>query len=168
MACSANRRQPRRTAPHHANDRRICYNSTMPESPFDGKHTTQKPLPQCKAFLICERVGIDVASGQFNLYNIVNSLASPQFPADLRPLVAFLQLYLLMPRLQMRNDEKQENASDVPKESPKSNDESSQRNVRMITSNDVGWIGPTAFVAPITLVPIDPPRPLNRRGPQSA
>lgn len=68
----------------------------------------------------------------------------------------------------MRNDEKQENASDVPKESPQDNDGSPQRKVRMITSKDAGWISPTAFVAPITLVPIDPPRPLNRRGPQSA
>lgn len=65
----------------------------MPDSTFDGKRAPHKPLPQCKAFLICERVGIDVATGQFNLYNVVNSLASPRFPADVPPLVAFLQLY---------------------------------------------------------------------------
>ncbi|MGH7135009.1 MAG: DUF6941 family protein [Pirellulales bacterium] len=54
---------------------------------------THKPLPQCKAFLICEGVGINNSTGQFNLYNLVNSLTFVQFPAAARPLVAFLQLY---------------------------------------------------------------------------
>jgi hypothetical protein len=40
------------------------------------------------------------------------------------------------------------------------------RRGRLITAKDAGWISPTAFVAPITLVPIDPPRPLNRRRPE--
>ncbi len=37
--------------------------------------------------------------------------------------------------------------------------------VRMITAKDAGWITPTAFVAPITMVPIDPPRPLKKKSP---
>ena len=41
-----------------------------------------------------------------------------------------------------------------------------KRKTRTITAKDAGWISPTAFVAPITLVPIDPPRPLNRRRPE--
>lgn len=36
---------------------------------------------------------------------------------------------------------------------------------RVITANDVGWVSATGFVAPLTFVPIDPPRPLNRRPP---
>lgn len=35
----------------------------------------------------------------------------------------------------------------------------------LITAKDAGWITPTAFVAPITFVPIDPPRPIKRRRP---
>lgn len=38
-----------------------------------------------------------------------------------------------------------------------------RRKVRMITAKDAGWITPTAFVAPVTLVPIDPPRPIKKR-----
>lgn len=34
---------------------------------------------------------------------------------------------------------------------------------RIITAKDAGWITPTLFVAPVTLVPIDPPRPLKKR-----
>ena len=37
--------------------------------------------------------------------------------------------------------------------------------VRMISAKDAGWITPTAFVAPITMVPIDPPRPLKKKSP---
>lgn len=36
---------------------------------------------------------------------------------------------------------------------------------RVITANDAGWVSATGFVAPLTFVPIDPPRPLNRRRP---
>ena len=40
--------------------------------------------------------------------------------------------------------------------------------VRMITAKDAGWITPTAFVAPVTMVPIDPPRPLKKKSPPTA
>lgn len=33
----------------------------------------------------------------------------------------------------------------------------------IITAKDAGWITPTAFVLPVKLVPIDPPRPLKKR-----
>lgn len=65
----------------------------MPDSPFDGKRATHKPLPQCKAFLICERVGVDKITRQFNLHRIVNSLSFPKFPAESLPLAAYVQLY---------------------------------------------------------------------------
>lgn len=38
-----------------------------------------------------------------------------------------------------------------------------RRKVRMITAKDAGWITPTAFVLPLKLVPVDPPRPIKRR-----
>jgi hypothetical protein len=34
---------------------------------------------------------------------------------------------------------------------------------RRITATDAGWITPTAFVAPLTFVPVDPPRPIKKR-----
>lgn len=40
------------------------------------------------------------------------------------------------------------------------------RKVRMITAKDAGWITPTAFVLPLKLLPVDPPRPIKRRRPQ--
>ena len=40
--------------------------------------------------------------------------------------------------------------------------------VRMITANDRGWITPTAFVAPIRMVPIDPPRATQKKSPPAA
>lgn len=36
---------------------------------------------------------------------------------------------------------------------------------RVITADDAGWVSATGFVTPLTFVPIDPPRPLNRRRP---
>lgn len=71
----------------------FCYNSSMPVAPFDRNTAAHKPLPQCKAFLICEDAEVDDVTGQFSLYNVVNSLSFSEFPAKTRSLVAFLQLY---------------------------------------------------------------------------
>lgn len=38
-----------------------------------------------------------------------------------------------------------------------------KRTVRMITAKDAGWITPTAFVLPLKLMPVDPPRPIKKR-----
>jgi hypothetical protein len=65
----------------------------MPDAPFDGQRAAHKPLPQCKAFLICEEAEVDDVTRQFNLYGLVNSLAFSSFPAEVPPLVIFLQLY---------------------------------------------------------------------------
>jgi hypothetical protein len=65
----------------------------MSDSPFDGKNAAPKPLPQCKAFLICEEAEIDDITGQFNLYNVVNWLSLPDFPGETPPLASYLQLY---------------------------------------------------------------------------
>jgi hypothetical protein len=37
-----------------------------------------------------------------------------------------------------------------------------RRRGRLITPNDAGWITPTAFVAPLTFVSVDPPRPIKK------
>lgn len=65
----------------------------MPDSPFDGKGAAHKPLPQCKALLICEGAGVDAITGQFSLFQLVNSLHFAEFPAQAQPLLVFLQLY---------------------------------------------------------------------------
>lgn len=40
-----------------------------------------------------------------------------------------------------------------------------RRRGRLITANDAGWITPTAFVAPLTFVSVDPPRPIKKSPP---
>ncbi|MGH7090849.1 MAG: DUF6941 family protein, partial [Stellaceae bacterium] len=67
--------------------------SAMPDSPFDGKLATHKPLPQCKASLICREAEFDDPSGEFDLYGLVNTLKFAEFPAQVPPLSLFLQLY---------------------------------------------------------------------------
>lgn len=68
----------------------------------------------------------------------------------------------------MATPDKNDKPSDPLKEQSDENQPRSdtKRKTRRITAKDAGWITPTAFVAPITMVPIDPPRPLNRRRPQ--
>lgn len=39
------------------------------------------------------------------------------------------------------------------------------REIRMITAKDAGWITPTAFVLPLSFVPVDPPRPIKKAPP---
>lgn len=43
--------------------------------------------------------------------------------------------------------------------------EKTRRRGRIITAKDAGWITPTAFVLPLKLVPVDPPRPIKKRLP---
>lgn len=68
----------------------------------------------------------------------------------------------------MATPDKKNKPSDPLKEQSDENQPrgDAKRRTRRITAKDVGWITPTAFVAPITMVPIDPPRPLNRRNPK--
>lgn len=79
--------------PIAADDRFICYNSAMPDPSFDGKRAPYKPLPQCRAFLICEEAEVDDVTDRFSLFQIVNELNFPSFPAQAPPLSVFLQLY---------------------------------------------------------------------------
>lgn len=65
----------------------------MRDATGDGKQAAHKPLPQCKAFLICEEAEVDDVTGQFSLYRLVNGLSFSDFPAASPPLAVFLQLY---------------------------------------------------------------------------
>ena len=64
----------------------------MPDA-FEEKSFANKPLPQCKAFLICEEAEFDDLTGRFDLYGLVNTLTFSEFPAHVPPLTLFLQLY---------------------------------------------------------------------------
>lgn len=45
-----------------------------------------KPLPQCKAFLLCEEFYADDVIGQSSLQNLIESFRFPAFPGDSAPL----------------------------------------------------------------------------------
>lgn len=60
---------------------------------MDRSKAAHKPLPQCKAFLICKKVGVDDATGEFSLSKLINTLRFPAFPAEAGPFAIFLQLY---------------------------------------------------------------------------
>lgn len=62
------------------------------------------------------------------------------------------------------NDHEPREPTEKPAEDNASQPER-RRKGRIITAKDAGWISPTAFVAPITLVPIDPPTPIKRGPP---
>ena len=52
-----------------------------------------KPLPQCKALLICEDVFEDEVSGQYILHKLIDVLRFSAFPGDSEPFAIFFQLY---------------------------------------------------------------------------
>lgn len=61
------------------------------------------------------------------------------------------------------------NSADAPKEprvAPPSSD--AERREHIITAKDAGWITPTAFVLPLTFVPVDPPRPIKKAPPPAS
>lgn len=55
--------------------------------------TAYKPLPHCRAILLCEDVGEDPATGELSLHKLVERFRMPVFPAPSRPFVVFVQLY---------------------------------------------------------------------------
>lgn len=52
-----------------------------------------KPLPHCRAILLCEDVGEDEATGAISLINLIEHFKTDTFPAQTRPFMLFLQLY---------------------------------------------------------------------------
>jgi hypothetical protein len=73
----------------------------MPEQP-NNKHGQAKPLPQCKAFLLCEEVYDDERSGRCSLLNLIEVMPISNFPGDSAAFMIFLQLYDGIGRYQLR------------------------------------------------------------------
>ncbi|HVA49986.1 MAG TPA: hypothetical protein VNH11_26710 [Pirellulales bacterium] len=65
----------------------------MPNGPSNPKQTRQKPLPQCKAVLLCENVVEDEITGQFSLNKLIDVVRFSTFPGVSLPFALFLQLY---------------------------------------------------------------------------
>jgi uncharacterized protein DUF6941 len=53
----------------------------------------QKPLPQCKALLLCEAISEDATTGQLSLHKLIEIIQFRAFPAESPPLAIFVQLY---------------------------------------------------------------------------
>lgn len=52
-----------------------------------------KPLPQCRAILLCEDVGEDPATGEISLHKLIDGFKISAFPAASKPFWVFVQLY---------------------------------------------------------------------------
>jgi hypothetical protein len=59
----------------------------------DPNNKRHKPLPQCKAFLLCEGITEDEVTGQLCLNKLIETLRFPFFAAKSLPLIVFVQLY---------------------------------------------------------------------------
>jgi len=53
--------------------------------------TANKPLPHCRAILLCE--DIDEDAGTLSLHKLIESFKLPSFPGPTGPFAAFLRLY---------------------------------------------------------------------------
>jgi hypothetical protein len=52
----------------------------------------RKPPPICKAILLCDQTIVEAVTGKVSVIGIFNNWTISQFPAQIRPFVAFLQL----------------------------------------------------------------------------
>lgn len=55
--------------------------------------SANKPLPHCRAILICERVADDPATGELTLHKLIECFRMPAFPAASPSFMVFVQLY---------------------------------------------------------------------------
>lgn len=60
---------------------------------LNSETSKHKPLPQCKAFLLCEDITQDEVTGKLTLHELIEGLTFPEFPADSIPFAIFVQLY---------------------------------------------------------------------------
>jgi hypothetical protein len=51
-----------------------------------------KPVPQCKAILLCDRAITEADTGKVSLIGIFHKLVLPKAPAQTQPMTVFLQL----------------------------------------------------------------------------
>lgn len=54
---------------------------------------TGKPLPHCKALLLCEKVTESQITGKVTLHNLIEAFQSRIFPGRSTPFTIFLQVY---------------------------------------------------------------------------
>jgi hypothetical protein len=57
-----------------------------------GKQPKSKPLPKCKALLLCDQLIVEQGTEKLTLVGVFRELAFPEFPADTDPFVVFVQL----------------------------------------------------------------------------
>lgn len=55
--------------------------------------SANKPLPHCRAILLCERVAGDAATGEITLHRLTERFRMRVFPGASQPFMVFLQLY---------------------------------------------------------------------------
>ncbi len=53
---------------------------------------TGKPLPRCKAILLCERTIREAETGKWSLIGIIHKLVFPKLPAVTQPMTAYMEL----------------------------------------------------------------------------
>lgn len=57
------------------------------------KNPTQKPLPHCKAMLLCEKVTVSQITGMVSLHNLIENFPIRAFPGRSTRFALFLQAY---------------------------------------------------------------------------
>ncbi len=65
----------------------------MTEENHHDHAETGKPLPHCKALLLCEKVTESLITGKVTLHNLIERFGSRIFPGRSTQFVAFLQVY---------------------------------------------------------------------------
>jgi hypothetical protein len=55
-------------------------------------HKEDKPLPGCKAILLCERTLTELGTGRISLIGLIGTLSMPAFPTRTKPMKLFLHL----------------------------------------------------------------------------
>jgi hypothetical protein len=61
--------------------------------PTGNPDETGKPLPHCKALLICEKVTESQLTGKISLHNLIENFNVRSFPGRSTPFAIFLQVY---------------------------------------------------------------------------
>ena len=55
-------------------------------------HKEEKPLPGCKAILLCERTMIEAGTNKISLIGLIGTIAFESFPGRTKPMKLFLHL----------------------------------------------------------------------------
>jgi hypothetical protein len=63
----------------------------VPMSEPRTSEKTGKPLPRCKAILLCERTIREAETGKWSLIGIIHKLVFPRLPATTQPMTAYAE-----------------------------------------------------------------------------